>query len=203
MTTKKVAILFLVLSCLLAFAGSVGAQEKLSREDVEHMIAEYRAREAEARAMIETEQALLEECEMELAPVAKKVAGLNGEIDAMEMEIAKYETEHLVVAGEYLGKIAGYRYVYNSKGRWPRIWRANRDKIEDPNLIYPKQLLIIPRGKPSKHMVVEGEWLARIAGYWEIYNDHSKWPKIYEANRGQIKDPDLIHPGQVFKIPRD
>ena len=27
------------------------------------------------------------------------------------------------------------------------------------------------------------------------------WPIIYKANRDQIKDPDLIYPKQVFKIP--
>ena len=26
-------------------------------------------------------------------------------------------------------------------------------------------------------------------------------PVIFEANRDTIKDPDLIHPGQVLKIP--
>ena len=26
------------------------------------------------------------------------------------------------------------------------------------------------------------------------------WPLIYWSNKGQIKDPDLIFPGQVFKI---
>jgi nucleoid-associated protein YgaU len=25
---------------------------------------------------------------------------------------------------------------------------------------------------------------------------------IYEANRGQIRDPDLIYPGQVFSLPK-
>jgi nucleoid-associated protein YgaU len=24
---------------------------------------------------------------------------------------------------------------------------------------------------------------------------------IFEANRGQIRDPDLIYPGQVFEVP--
>lgn len=44
--------------------------------------------------------------------------------------------------------------------------------------------------------------LWRIAEYSEIYNDPFQWPKIYSANKDQIKDPDLIYPGQVFQIPR-
>ena len=27
------------------------------------------------------------------------------------------------------------------------------------------------------------------------------WQQIYEANKDQIKNPDLIHPGQKLKIP--
>ncbi len=34
-----------------------------------------------------------------------------------------------------------------------------------------------------------------------VYNDASLWPAIYIANKEQIKDPDLIFPGQKFKIP--
>ena len=35
----------------------------------------------------------------------------------------------------------------------------------------------------------------------KVYNDASFWPAIYIANKEQIKDPDLIFPGQRFKIP--
>lgn len=43
--------------------------------------------------------------------------------------------------------------------------------------------------------------LWKIAGYKYIYNNPRLWPKIYRANKGKIKNPDLIYPGQVFKIP--
>jgi nucleoid-associated protein YgaU len=52
------------------------------------------------------------------------------------------------------------------------------------------------------HVVVEGEWLARISGYWEIYDDWRHWTKIYEANKDKINDPDLILPGWELDIPR-
>lgn len=35
----------------------------------------------------------------------------------------------------------------------------------------------------------------------KVYKDASFWPAIYIANKEQIKDPDLIFPGQKFKIP--
>lgn len=43
--------------------------------------------------------------------------------------------------------------------------------------------------------------LWKIAGYKFIYNNPRLWPKIYRANKAKIKNPDLIYPGQVFKIP--
>ena len=53
------------------------------------------------------------------------------------------------------------------------------------------------------HSVVKGECLWRIAGYPTAYSDPFLWPLIYSANRDQIKDPDLIFPGQVFEILMD
>jgi len=49
------------------------------------------------------------------------------------------------------------------------------------------------------YVVVSGDSLSRIAK--REYGDAQKWPKIYEANRNIIKDPDLIYPGQELRIP--
>ncbi|MBI1869711.1 MAG: LysM peptidoglycan-binding domain-containing protein [Chlamydiae bacterium] len=57
--------------------------------------------------------------------------------------------------------------------------------------------------KPTKHTVKKGECLWFIAGYEEIYGNPLQWPRIFQANRDKIRDPDWIYPGQVFIIPRD
>jgi nucleoid-associated protein YgaU len=49
------------------------------------------------------------------------------------------------------------------------------------------------------YTVVAGDSLSKIAQ--QQYGDASKWQRIYEANRDLIKNPDLIYPGQTFKIP--
>ena len=36
----------------------------------------------------------------------------------------------------------------------------------------------------------------------DIYNNAWMWPKIWQGNRDQIKDPDVIHPTQKLKIPQ-
>ncbi|MCE8472465.1 LysM peptidoglycan-binding domain-containing protein, partial [Rhodovulum sulfidophilum] len=33
------------------------------------------------------------------------------------------------------------------------------------------------------------------------YGRGMQYVKIFEANRGQISDPDLIYPGQIFDLP--
>jgi len=53
--------------------------------------------------------------------------------------------------------------------------------------------------KGSTYTVQKGDSLWKIAE--RHYGDGSQWRRIYEANRDQIKDPDLIHPGQTFAIP--
>ena len=54
----------------------------------------------------------------------------------------------------------------------------------------------------EQHVVKKGECLWWIAEYEDIYNDPFMWPLIYNANKDQIKNPDLIYPGQEFSIPR-
>lgn len=51
------------------------------------------------------------------------------------------------------------------------------------------------------YTVKSGDTLSAIAK--REYGDAGDWRRIYEANRDQIDNPDLIHPGQELKIPRD
>ena len=50
-----------------------------------------------------------------------------------------------VYRGEFLWKIASYPEVYGNGSKWPLIFRANKDQIKDPNLIFPNQVFEIPR----------------------------------------------------------
>ena len=49
------------------------------------------------------------------------------------------------------------------------------------------------------YTVVKGDTLSKIAKHF--YGSANKWRVIYEANTDQLKNPDLIKPGQVLKIP--
>jgi nucleoid-associated protein YgaU len=51
----------------------------------------------------------------------------------------------------------------------------------------------------KKYTVQKGDTLSAIAK--REYGDASEWRAIYDANRDQIQDPDMIHPGQELNIP--
>ena len=52
----------------------------------------------------------------------------------------------------------------------------------------------------AQYTVVSGDSLWAIAEHW--YSDGNKWPILYEANRNQITDPNVIFIGQVLRIPQ-
>jgi len=56
------------------------------------------------------------------------------------------------------------------------------------------------RARVSKTYTVQsGDTLSAIAE--AHYGDASRWPEIFEANRDQIDDPNLIRVGQELRIP--
>jgi len=52
----------------------------------------------------------------------------------------------------------------------------------------------------TTYTVVSGDSLSKIAKHF--YGDANQWRRIWEANKDHVKNPDLIHPGQVLTIPR-
>ena len=55
------------------------------------------------------------------------------------------------------------------------------------------------RDDARTYTVLKGDTLSAIAQ--KHYGKASRWNAIFEANRDQLDDPDLIHPGQVLKLP--
>lgn len=49
------------------------------------------------------------------------------------------------------------------------------------------------------YTVKSGDTLGKIAK--EFYGNAMQYPKIFEANKPMLKDPDKIYPGQVLRIP--
>lgn len=66
----------------------------------------------------------------------------------------------------------------------------------------PFQRARVPAPGPGEQLVVvqPGNSLWRISR--RVYGEGLRYTAIFDANREQIRDPDLIFPGQVFAVPR-
>ena len=56
-----------------------------------------------------------------------------------------------------------------------------------------------PEPEAKFYTVKKGDYLSKISK--EVYGNASKYKVIFEANKPMLKDPDLIYPGQVLRIP--
>ena len=104
------------------------------------------------------------------------------------------DTYYTVVSGDTLSGIASrYGTTYQELAKY--------NGIENPDLIFPGQVIRIPKGEvkdeKTYYTVVSGDTLWAIAE--RFYGDGSKYPKIAEANN--IENPDLIYPDKVLYIP--
>lgn len=147
----------------------------------------------------------IEKLRNEIAPIERELLRIDSDIRTLTSQVAELEAlpeSWNIQSGECLWIIAGYEDVYSDPVKWPRIYRANTDKIMDPEWIYPDTVLVIPRDWPRQHLVALDESLSLIASYWEVYGNPMEWTRLFEANKDRIQDPHLIEPEQVLAIPR-
>ena len=84
----------------------------------------------------------------------------------------------------------------DEKPAQPQVKPAAPKPVQQP-VAQPAQ----PAAPQKEYYTVKsGDSLSKIAK--QLYGDANAWHKIHQANTDQIKDPDLIHPGQKFVIPR-
>jgi hypothetical protein len=55
-----------------------------------------------------------------------------------------YTVQYRPSARDCLWRIAGFKDIYANPYMWPVLWQRNRRQIEDPDLIYPGQVLLVP-----------------------------------------------------------
>lgn len=101
---------------------------------------------------------------------------------------------YVVKKGDTLSGIASkYKTTYQNL--------ANYNNISNPNKIYTGQIIKIPSGdslniSPSTYVVKKGDTLSGIAEKYGV-----SWKTLYEKNKSIIgKNPNVIKPGQIFKI---
>jgi len=186
--------------------------QKLSKDDREaycqalaEELAQLQSRSEKAEAELTQNKEKIKNLTGELRDADREYATLSAQIDDLTkqlQELATLPKTWVLQYGECLWILAGYEEIYGDPLKWPRVWRGNREMIEDPDWVLAGWELKIPRDWPKRHVVIQDEWLAKIAGYWEVYDNYRKWPLLFEANKDKINDPDLIFPEQELVVPR-
>jgi len=129
-----------------------------AKQLAEAALAEARAAEAAAKQGKASQQ----------QQVAQQVAG---ELTGPAAAPIPYPTEHVVIKGESLWWIAEYKQIYDDPFQWPLIYKANRSKIKDPDLIFPEQVFTITREPElTDDMIKEAIKFAKNRGAWSLHD---------------------------------
>ena len=128
----------------------------------------------EELALLRAKEQELKERFGALSQEVKRLKEQIAEIEALqrELEALKQQTEHklstceemlkkwqslpksyVVRKGDTLWGISSKDYIYGDPWQWPLIYKANRDKIKNPHLIYPNERLRIPRDITCKDII--------------------------------------------------
>ena len=75
------------------------------------------------------------------------------------------------------------------------------EKVVADDLTFPPPPPEEPEEKIAFYEIQRGDTLGAIAKRY--YGNAMDYPRIFEANRNVIEDPDKIYPGQKIRIPMD
>lgn len=108
--------------------------------------------------------------------------------------------------------------IYGHPGAAEAIWNANRDRLTDPALLPiglvlrlppswtppasrtgTSSALVEPARRPSRVLVGPGETLETLAQ--RFYGDKAWADRLWEANRDQLRSPQLLVAGMELRLP--
>lgn len=114
-----------------------------------------------------TEPAPAPEPKAETQPAPPPVAQPTPPPPQEEVVTGPSDDSYEVRVGDHLWGISGKGEIYGDPYRWPLIYKANTDQIEDADLIYPGQVLTIRRGNTPLE-IDEAIRHARTRGAWTL-----------------------------------
>jgi nucleoid-associated protein YgaU len=159
--------------------------------------------------------------------LAKEDSSLQVEVANLKATDAKTQSyddcmdELYAMVGATKADVANYRNAVNElKGKIDGQVSPKADRQKDLDALKANKISALPEFYDEVHnimqasldawmeappevnyTVVRGDCLWNIAKKKDFYGNGFAWPNIYKANRDKIKDPNLIFPKQVFKIP--
>jgi len=195
--------------------------EQLTKAEAELRIQEWQAKVSQLQAQFQAVSSEVQRLEAQLQQTVADVRRCNEELYAL-VEATQADVERF---RQRLGQLEGRVREY--RGLPDDVLADRRAEIEalerELNALRAEKIALLPefynriielareirglyREKREKTYTV-GTWardrdcLWNISGKPDIYADPLQWPKIWIANTDQIRNPDIIYPGQVLRIP--
>ena len=214
-----------VVLLVAAFGAGLVAQE-LTKDDWQKQVTELTAKRNDLKnrlSTLETEinnlkkqdadkAAAVKTCQDELAALigaedAPYAANLD-KIDSQLNELSRLSNQDLFARRAELDAIQ--KMIDDAKANRLSALPKYADRVKDQQsrLDALKRTLqqVIESGQAMQTYTV-GTWakdrdcLWNIAKKPKVYDNAFLWPKIWQGNRDQIKNPDVIQPGQKLKVP--
>lgn len=223
MTRNRTGFTALLLSValLLSMSSAVNAQKKMTYEQFLTELQANQARLEQLNQEIDGVKAEIERLKAEIARVDDEITAtwdkIYAAVGTTEEEVAA-EMDNLSAIEARLKELSGMppdalmgcegelndilnTITYKMAGNLTKLTMVKEflSGLDTKTRILIKS---IPKPKHDNYSVISGDCLWFISKKPVVYGDPWKWMRIYSANRSQIKNPDLIYKGQVFRIPR-
>jgi len=223
MKSKYTFLLILVFVAIgLLGATSLFAQEKMKYEDYLVELQKWQDREKTASEQIDQLQKEIDELQQQLTDLDSQIANAKAETwKALQTDDQQFRN-YVAQLNRTEGQIKGLMNLtpgdlYKRKDEVGRLEELLNELKSSASAKHPDNVALIneieqllERLKTTvktavtydMYTVNRGDYLFKISGKRDIYNDPYQWLKIWTKNRDLIRDPDLIHPNWQLKIPR-
>jgi nucleoid-associated protein YgaU len=219
----RFSVIALLLGALLVPAF---AQQEMTKEDWQKQITELTVKVTDLKAKFDNAKkdladlqkqaddkaAALKKCQEDLtALMGEQEKVLQSDVDKIEgrlSELARLSNQDLYARRAEIDELQ--KWIDEAKKNPASGVGTNAVKLDDQQsrLDGMKKSLeqYVASGQAMQTYTV-GSWakdrdcLWNIAKKPKIYDNPFLWPKIWQGNRDQIKNPDVIQPGQKLKIP--
>jgi len=220
---RTVLTVLVVLAALLAGQVAV-AQEEMTKEQWQQEMNKLTSSQESLKAQLKALQDEITAREGELSKLngdydkamtdmyamvgatPEQAAAYRSEIEALKSkadELSRLSDADLVArSGEVEELAAKTNAMWENKlSLVPEFWdglTAVNDQVKSMQTVLANQVKTYTVGTWSR----DRDCLWNIAKKPDIYDNAWLWPKIWQGNRDQIQDPDVIEPGQKLRIPQ-
>jgi len=220
---RTVLTVVVILAALLAGQVAV-AQEEMTKEQWQQEMSKLTSQQESLKAQLKTLQDEITAREGELSKLTgdydramsemyalvgaspEQAAAYRSEIEALKSkadELSRLSDADLVArTGEVEELAAKTNAMWENKlSLVPEFWdglTAVNEQVKSLQNVLASQVKTYTVGTWSK----DRDCLWNIAKKPTIYDNAWLWPKIWQGNRDQITDPDVIEPGQKLRIPQ-